>query len=307
MSPAVRAGVVKQHLEAGTKAITAGDADAVIREARAVLEADETSVEAMITLAHGFYLKGYDDKTEAILQLAKKNPAGEQSPLVWMLLGLVADRGGTREDEALAAYEKALLLKPDYAAAMTNAGAIYLKRKRYADAVTTFENVVRLDPKSVKAHTHLGAAYRGRSGDVVGEAAQRDDFLRKAEKELHAAVKQDPGYAPAQYNMGLLYLDADPFPGLETIPRLQAAMKYMSDFKQAMGPNLKAGDPVDEYMAGAEKSIDRETKRLDKKRKRDEEKKQKEAEKAQKEAAEKAAAAAAPASQPTASPSGGAQ
>src|SRR5262249_32328627 len=162
-----------------------------------------------------------------VLTIAQKQKAGQAHPVLWMLLGLVYDRTN-REDQALAAYEKATQIKADYLAALINKGSIYLKRKRYADAIPVFEQVVQIDDSTARAHTSLGAASRGRSADVTG--AQRDQLLRRAEAELKLALSKDGNYAPAYYDLGILYLDADPFPGLETLARLQLAQKNLSQY-----------------------------------------------------------------------------
>jgi len=258
--------LVRAELRRGVVALKAKDADGLIRAARAALDIDETNVEAMVMLAHGNYLKGYDDKAEAVLNLARKQRAGDAHPLLWMLLGLVYDRTD-REDQALAAYERATQLKPDYLAALTNRGAIYLERKRYADAITVFEQVVQLHGQSARAHTHLGAAYRGRSAEVAQEKVQRDQLLKRAEKELRTAMEKEPNYAPAYFNLGILYLDADPFPGMEPLARLQQAQKYLADYKRHAGPN---GVPqADDYLAAAQKGIEREQKLLERKKQKE--------------------------------------
>ncbi len=261
-----RDALVREQLRRGMAAQKASDPDGMIRAALSALDVDETNVEAMVMLAHGYYLKEYDDKVEAVLGIARKQRAGEAHPTLWMLLGLVYERTD-REDQALAAYEKATQLKPDYLAALTNRGGIYLKRKRYRDAIAVFEQVVGVHDKSPRAHTNLGSAYRGRSADVAAQKVQREQLLRKAENELKTAMSLEPNYAPAYFNMGILYLDADPFPGLDTMQRLEKAKKYLSDYKRAAGPR---GVPVvDEYLAAAQKGIEREQKLLESKRRRE--------------------------------------
>jgi len=258
-----RSAIVNDELRKADSALKARNADGAVRAARTALDADESNAAAMIRLAHGYYLKGYDDKVEAVLTIAKKRRDGEHDPVLWMLLGLTYDRNN-REDEALAAYEKATQLKPDYIAALHNKGTIYLKRKRYADAVTTYERLVSLQSQSPRAHTYLGAAYRGRSAD---DAAQREGLLRKAESELRMAMNINPAYAPAYFNMGILYLDADPFPGMDALPRMQNAQKFLAEYKQKAGP---AGVPqADDYLIAAQKGIDREQKALERKKKKE--------------------------------------
>ncbi len=269
-----RDAMVRDALRRGVQALRARDADGTVRAARQALDLDETNVEAMIMLAHGYYMKGYDDKVEAVLTLAQKQRAGQNHPVLWMLFGLVYDRTN-REDQALAAYEKATQLKPDYLAALNNRGAIYLKRHRFADAIPVFEQVVQIEEKSPRAHTNLGSAYRGRSADVQDQKDLRDQLLRRAEQEYKLAITQDPSYAPAYFDLGLLYLDADPYPGLETLTRFQQAQRFLSQYKQTAGP---AGVPaVDDYLAAAQKGIEREQKLLERKKKKDAEKAKKQA------------------------------
>jgi tetratricopeptide (TPR) repeat protein len=261
-----RDALVRDSLRRGVQALRAKDADGTIRAARAALDLDETNVEAMIMLAHGYYMKGYDDKVEAVLTLAQKQKAGDNHPVLWMLFGLVYDRTN-REDQALSSFERATKLKPDYLAALIDRGAIYLKRHRYSDAVPVFEQVVQIEDKSPRAHTNLGSAYRGRSADVGDAKDQRDQLLRRAEQEYKLAIQQDPSYAPAYFDLGLLYLDADPFPGLETLTRFQQAQRFLSQYKQTAGP---AGVPaVDDYLTAAQKGIEREQKLIERKKKKE--------------------------------------
>jgi tetratricopeptide (TPR) repeat protein len=271
-----RDALVNDHLTRGDQALAGRDADTAIREARAALELDETNVPAMVILAHGYYLKEYDDKAEAVLLIAKARPEAQSNAKLWMLLGLVYERAplGARENEALTAYERAATIKPDYLAAQTNRGAIYLKRKRYADAVVVFEAVARMDDRSARAHCALGSAYRGYSADP---GQTRDDLLRKAENEYRVAMARDPAYQQSYYNMGLLYLDADPFPGMDTVTRLQNAVRFLGEYKRLAGP--ASAEFVDKTLEKAEKDLKKEQDRLERKRK-------KEAEEAKKKAAE---------------------
>jgi hypothetical protein len=286
LTPGQKAAKVEAALKKGMGNLKGGNLDGAINEAKIALDADETAVEAMLLLAHAYYLKGgYDDKAEAILEIARKNPEGANKAILWMLLGLIYDRtpDGVREDLALSAYEKACDLKDDYVAAWTNRGAIYLERKRFADAVRAYEKVVSIQAQTPRGHTNLGSAYRGRSADFPSDPAQRDAFLQKAETELKTAMTQQPGYAPAYFNLGLLYLDADPYPGLGEdagkLKRLTLAMKYLNEHRLKAGP--KADPRVDEYVAVAQKQYDKEQKKQDLKRKREAEKKKEAAEKPQ--------------------------
>jgi tetratricopeptide (TPR) repeat protein len=274
LPPDKRDALVLAELRKGGAAIAAKDADGAIRFARGALDIDESNVEAMILLAHAYYLKEYDDKVEQVLGIAQKQSAGANHPVLYMLLGLMYDRTN-RESQALDAYEKATSLKADYLAAMTNKGAIYLKRKRYTDAITVFERVVQIQGKSARNHTHLGNAYRGHSAEVARE--ERDSFLKKAETEFKTSMTMDPSYSLAYFNLGILYLDAEPFPGMDLMVRLQNAQRYLTEYKRNAGPQSVA--VADEYLTTATKAIDKE----EKKRKKEQQKKDKEAKDQQKE------------------------
>ena len=271
LTPERRAQVVADRLKGATTALSSHDPDTAIREALGALDADETNVPAMIYLAHAYYMKSFDDKAQAILDKAKDRPDGKVNPFLWMLKGLIADRapGGEREDEALEDYLKATSIKPDYAAAWNNVGAIYLKRKRFADAADVCAKLVQLQPRSARAWVAFGAARRGQSASVPPDnAAERNRLLSDAESKLKQALGVDPNYVNANFDLGLLYLDADPFPGMETLARLKAARQYLSEYKRLAGSSLKQGDPVDDYLAAAQKAEEREQKRLDRQKKK---------------------------------------
>ncbi len=274
LPPERRDAMVKVSLRRARQSLDTRDGDNAIRASLAALDLDEANVEAMVDLANGYYLKQYDDKAEAVLRIAEKQKAGKSNPVLYMLLGLVYDRADGKEDQALAAYERAAQLKPDYVAAETNRGSIYLKRKRYRDAVDVFTNLVRLQAQSARLHADLGCALRGRSADTT-DVPTRARLIQQAATELQKAMTLDAKYAPAYFDMGILYLDADPYPGLDSLGRYQQAAKFLSDYKRVAGPaEAKIGgvSTVDEYLIAAQKGIDREQKLLDRKKKRDAEK-----------------------------------
>jgi len=54
-------------------------------------------------------------------------------------------------EEAIKAYQKAILLEPDYVEARQQLGLAYANLNRYPEAVQAFKEVVRLQPKSAMA------------------------------------------------------------------------------------------------------------------------------------------------------------
>ncbi len=284
--------IVKSRLTIGNEAAKKNDSDGMIREAMGVLDVEETNSDAMILLAHGYYLKGNLDKVEAILNEALKQESARGKGKLWMLFGLIYDKTN-RDDAALLAYTKATDANPNYAAAWTNRGVIMQKRKVFggeSGSVACFEKALQLvgRNRSAKLHSHLGSAYRGLSTD---QPNQREELLRKAEAELKAAVTVDPNYAPAYFNLGLLYFDADSYPGMDKLQRLSMAMRYLKEYQRVLGPTYRAGDKVEEYLTTAQKAYDQEEKAIKRKKDKEEKdrlKKEKDAQKAKdKEGAEK--------------------
>jgi tetratricopeptide (TPR) repeat protein len=69
-------------------------------------------------------------------------------------LGLTWERKDDAE-QALAAYEKALELKPDYAQAHSSLGLLHWRQER-SRALEEFHQAVMCDPDLAEAHYNLG-------------------------------------------------------------------------------------------------------------------------------------------------------
>jgi tetratricopeptide (TPR) repeat protein len=261
-----RAALVRGHLRKANGALARDpkDPDQAIHEAQAALAVDETSVPAMLVLAHANYVKDYYDKAEAVLEIAAKRPAGNSSAKLHFLYGLVYDKTD-RPDEAQAAYERAVAIDGDYESALQNLGVHYLENKRYDDAIRLYERLVRdLGSQSPAAWSNLGSAYRGRSADFAGldgDPAKRNDLLLKAKAAFKRALQIDSNFASAYYNLGVLYLDAQPFPGqggdMDKLARLKRAKQLFDQYRRMPGAD---GDRADNQAKVAQDLIAREEK-----------------------------------------------
>src|SRR5690606_5194458 len=111
----------------------------------------------------------------------------------------------------------------------------------------------------------------------------------EAEAAIRKAMELRPNYAEAYFNLGVLYLDADPFPGLDTVARLNKAIQNLAKYRElapadpprpgaGRGPGLgsdgKAPPPrvskarADDYIRVANKGIERERRRLEREQQR---------------------------------------
>jgi tetratricopeptide (TPR) repeat protein len=66
----------------------------------------------------------------------------------------LADSG--RFDEALVAFDKAILLDPQIAEVHSNRGLVLATLKRFDEALAAFDKVILLDPQSARAHSNRG-------------------------------------------------------------------------------------------------------------------------------------------------------
>lgn len=277
---------VAEHLKRGQTALDSSrDPDFAINESKAALAVDETSVDAMVLLAQAYYVKGYYDLVQDVLEKAlERNGAGNKK--LHFLFGLIHDRN-KRNDQALDEYQKAVAIDPNYKSALMNLGVHFLRNKRYQDAVTLYERLTgQLGYKTASSLTNLGSAYRGQSAEFgTSDIARRNELLLKAERTYKAALAADRNYANAYYNTGLLYLDADPFPegraDMDMVKRLQRAKSQFDEYRRLPGADQKLAD---EQVAVAQKLIDKEGRARQKAAERDAKRKVREA----KDAADKA-------------------
>ena len=62
-------------------------------------------------------------------------------------------------DQAMEAYQRILLIKPDYAKVHYNIGLVAMRQKEYQKAASAFEQAVTLSPTWDVAHKNLGIVY----------------------------------------------------------------------------------------------------------------------------------------------------
>ena len=251
---------VNEHVRRGQEALDrANDPNFAIQEAKAALAVDETSIDAMVLLAHANYVKGYYDQVEDVLTKALER-GGAKNKKLHFLMGLVHEKAN-RPEKALDSYSKAVALDPNYKSALMNLGVHLLKNKKWQEAASTYERLTgELDMKTAAAFTNLGSAYRGLSAEfTTSDMKKRNELLLKAEAQYNRAKSINKNYANAYYNLGLLYLDADPFPqgkdDMDLIKRLQRAKSFFDEYRSMPGADHKLAD---EQVAVAQKLIDKE-------------------------------------------------
>ena len=119
----------------------------------------------------------------------------EGNPDCWLAynnLGmLLAERG--QGDAALACYQKASKIKPDYAEPHVNIGRVLAGRGKIDEAIAEYRQAIAIDRDSAEAHFNLGVAFASRE--------HFDDAIA----EYREALDIRPAYADALYNLGLVF------------------------------------------------------------------------------------------------------
>jgi len=236
---------VDGHLKVARAALagTTPDADTALREARLALTIDASNVDAAAMVAFAYYHKKLYDTAELVLDDLYKRDTAKSNANVNYVYGLIYDRTN-RPERAVLAYQKAVGIDPNHASALVNLGVHQLKNSNYDDAVSTFERLTReFNRNDAITLTSLGSAYRGRSADYGAGSGDRNQLVGKAEAQYKRAIQVNANYGPAYYNLGLLYLDNDPFPGInDPLVRLNAAKGWFDNYKNMPGVDIKLYD-----------------------------------------------------------------
>lgn len=132
-----------------------------------------------------------------------------------------------RESDAVAAYQQALDLRPNYPEAVNNLGLIYTGRGDFEQAEILLRGLLADNPDYFDAHINLGNLLMdtGRPGeaqfyfrrtvsmrpqsalahDRLGAALRNRTRVSEAIGELKAALDLDPGFYPAWNDLGTCY------------------------------------------------------------------------------------------------------
>ncbi len=106
-------------------------------------------------------------------------------------LGLTLSNQGQIE-AALAAYQTAIKLQPDYAKAHNNLGAILQEKGKTEAALAAYQTAIKLQPGYATAHYNLGAMLQEKGETEAAIAAYR------------TAISLEPEYAEAHCNLGAI-------------------------------------------------------------------------------------------------------
>lgn len=211
-------------LNAEIAALKAGDTAAAIAGLEKILANTPTSAEAHLLLGQAYYRADQKDKAEKeFLAAFSLNPVAAM-PLEtedadeWLKVGN-AHASLAQLDEALAAYQTVLKIKPDKAAAYTNIGVVYYQAGQFDEAVQQMQKALELDPTDAETYYMLGATY------------VQQKKLDEAEKSFNQAIELKSDLAAAYTGLGNVQLANKKFE--EAVATLQKATTLQPDQAEA--------------------------------------------------------------------------
>jgi tetratricopeptide (TPR) repeat protein len=218
--------------------------------ARRALKCDERFVPALVALVKASRAQGRDELADSILDQALQ--VDPQVAELHFLQGekLKAEPGRLRE--AMAAYERAVQLRPSYAEARMALGIQLLAGGNYPGALSHFQAAEQLVPTLPAVHVNLGDAYR---------ASKR---WTDAQRAYRRALELKSKLPEAHYGLGLLFLSAAAdFPGLDELSAYEKAVDELNTYRAEMGPRLSKGDQSAEYLRDLDRMIKRARRRIE--------------------------------------------
>src|SRR5215475_340363 len=141
-----------------------------------------------------------DDPDQAILFYDRVIRAGGMS--AWSTAIALSDRGfayldKNRIDRAVADFEAAMKVEPDYAPAFVGRGLAYYWQDKPDLAVADFDEAIRLDPEDEFAYRHRGLVFYYKRN------------YKRALADAEMAVKLKPEHAAAYFDRGRAHYQLD--------------------------------------------------------------------------------------------------
>jgi tetratricopeptide (TPR) repeat protein len=193
--------------------------------------------------------RNYHDMQSFYGAILAKNPAA------WLAhnnLGFEL-QGEGRRSEALAHYQEAIRLHPDYTEAHNNLGAALFEAGRIGEAIAEEKIALRLLPSYAEAHNNLGASLlqAGRPAEAIGEFAEasrlKPDYVEpvfglgsayyaarrypEAIASFERALRLQPVYPEAENNLAVALVAAGRV--VEAVPHYEAALRARPDYGEA--------------------------------------------------------------------------
>jgi tetratricopeptide (TPR) repeat protein len=149
-----------------------------------------------------------------------------------------------RVPEAIVQYEQALRVKPDLVEAQYNLGMTLAQTGKIEEAIPHFEQALRIKPDDAEAHYNLGVA--------LAQTGKIEEAIAHYEQALH--IK--PDYAEAHNNLGIVLLQEGKVS--DAIRHYEQALRSKPDYAEAhdnLGVALAQTGKIEEAIAHYEQAM----------------------------------------------------
>lgn len=154
----------------------------------------------------------------ALLYLLQAKEAGNDAAVLNNLANVYKKLG--REPEAIAHYQQAIALKPDYAQAHNNLAAIYARQNNYQQALNHYIKAVHAEPDFSAAHFNLGL--------LLLQHKQ----LTEAKIQFKNVIALTPNHVDAYFYLGVLNLEENVLD--EATAAFEQVLHYDNEYIQAL-------------------------------------------------------------------------
>jgi tetratricopeptide (TPR) repeat protein len=174
--------------------------------------------------AYRCHIKDWNGAIEIASEIINDSPKDKRENAMAHLLCGNALVGQGKHAEAIAYYDEAIILEPDFALAYHNWGAVLADQGKNAEAISVYQKAICLDPKFALAYAGWGNALmnQGKNAEAIplyqrattldtklapaynnwGLALANQGKNAKAISLYQKAATVDPKLAPAYYNWG---------------------------------------------------------------------------------------------------------
>jgi tetratricopeptide (TPR) repeat protein len=192
----VRSAVIRESLQAMQRQVSG--------MVNPLLEAGTFSTGTRVAFRHrgravepmsGQFVMDFAHKNNLVVSSSPKlrHFRAAESAAEWFAKGVGLEEDPATQLEAIAAYQKAIELEPQHAAAHINLGTLFYNRQDYVQAEAYYRKAVEVDPRYALAYFDLG--------NVLDETGRLPDAVRA----YKTAIGLAPTYADAHYNLALAY------------------------------------------------------------------------------------------------------
>ena len=144
----------------------------------------------------GMALLAAGDKPGAMAELQQATRLGPQDPTPLHVIGRI-HASDKQFEQAVQSLTAALRAKSDFMPALIDRADVYAEMEKNREAAADYERVLTANPKDSISRVKLGMIY------------QRLHRLDDAETAYHAALKVNPGLAPAYNNLAMIALEKE--------------------------------------------------------------------------------------------------